>query len=344
MNNEQFTRYIIFSTPFIEVTEEENTLVSEIADINLSIRNAYDRYIQLCMGNLKLIENLKFVVLNRHDISPIDYICNEYAYKESIRLLINYNIPEENVDDTQWILNNSIHFIVKCKVDNQNIEPKLWGRSEEGYSTLVQTNIDNLEQIILDILVDIAVEHKVLNSAKFKFKRKNLHFLNLISNQKKIFIKEFLNDDIDFDDQSGYCPFSSYFRKPNSEYNLDELHRCWISFLIKLIGNLDQVPQFKSVSELIQTIKSGKQHGGVNQKQLINKFSDKCARSGYYVYIRLKRSVIGISDDRKVRVRTILGGRGNIINHCTFIPLAYIHEVNNMEDMFDYFIFEFVKE
>ncbi|WP_321480583.1 hypothetical protein [uncultured Bacteroides sp.] len=345
MNNDQFTRYIFFSNPFIEVTQEENLSFSEIADINLSIRNACDKYNQLCMGNAKLIERLNFFTVDRHDVDLISYICNEYAYKKNIRLLINYGMPEEKVDDPQWVLNNSIHFIVKCEVDNQNLELKLWHRSKEGYSALVHTNISNLEQIILDILVDIAVEYKVLNIAKFRSQKLNSSFLSLISSQKKSFLKEFLVDNIAFDEDSfGYCPFSSFFRKSNNEYDLNELHRCWVSFMLKLIGDLDNILQVKSVDELMKFIESWKRHGSLNKKQLISKFSDKCTQSGYYVYVRLKRSVIGISDDRKIRVKTILGGKGNTINHCTFIPIAYMHEINNMNDMFDFFIFEFIKK
>jgi len=342
MNNDQYVRYILFFNPFIEVADERNDLASQnIAEIDSSIKHACDEYSQICMNNSKLIENLKFDTRNRHENAPIQFICNEYACKEKVRLLINYDIPEESIDDTQWVLNNSIHFIVKCNV-NDNNRTKLWCKSNEGYSALIYSDIHNLEQIILDILLDIGIEYKVLSSAKFKSKKKNIHFLDLISNKKMEFSEnDFTIEERNDGDLSTYCSFSSFFRKSAEEYDLNKIHQYWIKYLLGLTDELKYILKINGVDELIKKLLSGKQHGGLNKRQIIKKFKDKCPQPGYYIYVRLKKSIIGLSYERKARVKAILGGNGKTINKCTFIPLVYMHEINNMYDLFDACIFEY---
>lgn len=265
----QIVRYIVLNTPFIEIDKREDFKISEIRK---AIRDACSEYRTLWRSNTKLMDLLEFAIIDRYDIN-IDYITKN-AYKENIRLLVSYNMPDESVADFQWVLKNSIHFIVKCIVD-QEIELELWCRSCEGYSAVVKTNINNLEQIVLDILVDIAIEHKVLHSKTFKSLVRNGQLMNLLSSQKRLYVRDSLKKDIDAE-EFGYCPFSSYFRESSGKYLINDIHQFWFNYLFHFTNKVEQIDCVHNVDDLLSLIQSKKNRGGLNRRQIINKFNQKC--------------------------------------------------------------------
>lgn len=329
--------------PFIKNTSKINMNNQEQLGIHAVINNASNRYRELCLENGNLIEWFSVESLN-WDVKDMKQYISNYIYKDRIRLLISHNRNVRGkVGNISHEFDKQICFIVKCKI-NQNSDNVLWSDSYEGYSALVETNIDRLEQIILDVLVDISVLYKVLYKEGLISIIGNRYRLNTLcmkrtSSAKKVVAKRM---NIEDDNNLIYHPCSSYFRKDDNRYDLEQLYQFWVLVLFYMGKQLENIPQIYNVNDLISIIQSGEKHGGINLQRLTNKFKQKCNNSGYYVYVRLKKSLIGLSDQRRRRIKIILGGKGTTINDCAFIPLVNIHQIRQMEDMFDSLIFKYL--
>ena len=341
-NKGKHMRYIVFSRPVGGI--EQLQLATDIASINKTIENAFERYNSICLHNTKLIAKLDFQLVDCHEKSLITYFTTKFPYVEKVRLIISFQMPLDNPKDPFWVLNNSIHFVIKCKVDADYIEQPKFVESSEGYNAYTCTNFVNLEQLVLDVMIDMGVEYKLLLS-EYKLRLDDYSFMDAISNRKASFLKVSMGKEIS-EEQAPYICFSSFFRSAENsfEYDLSGILQCWTAFLLELSGLLLNFPKISEVEDLIRFLSSEKQHGGLPLKSLKASFREKCIYPGFYLYVWLRKSVIGTSKDRKVSVQTILGGKGDKVNRCTIIPFTYFYVLNNVKDLLSYRIFELVKK